>query len=221
MAPNENHRDCDQLNPPAVLPMSTGVVRSTNLRPGRAGALLVRQRVIRDVAGLEFLADQLAGFAGQVLAAIERAEGPQVEFLQTLPAVTLFCVSQKISARARERYWLSASKSDTIDAFVLADTLRHEHRWARRLSVPLRLLRSCRRCRGTGSRSNVPRWRASRGSRRLQPPSAPRSAGHNDPVRTPSTVATWPPKRVPTRWVSFNGTRVHAACAGTVWGSRF
>ena len=59
-----------------------------------------------------------------------------MEFLQTLPAVTLFCVSPKISARARERYRLSASKSDTFDAFVLADTLRHEHRRWRPLSRP-------------------------------------------------------------------------------------
>ena len=62
-----------------------------------------------------------------------------MEFLQTLPQVRLFCVSPKISARARERYRLSASKSDTFDAFVLADTLRHEHRRWRPLSVPSEL----------------------------------------------------------------------------------
>ena len=68
--------------------------------------------------------------------AIERAEGLLVEFLHTLPAVRLYCVSPKISARARERYRLSASKSDSFDAFVLADTLRHEHRRWRPLSRP-------------------------------------------------------------------------------------
>jgi hypothetical protein len=46
--------------------------------------------------------------------------------VHTLPTVTLYCVSPKISARARERYRLSASKSDSFDAFVFADTLRHE-----------------------------------------------------------------------------------------------
>src|SRR4051794_20509617 len=68
--------------------------------------------------------------------ALERAEGLLVEFLQTLPGVTLFCVSPKISARARKRYRLSASKSDMFDAFVRADTLRHEHRHWRPLSIP-------------------------------------------------------------------------------------
>jgi Transposase len=53
-----------------------------------------------------------------------------------LPTVTLYCVSPKISARARERYRLSASKSDSFDAFVLADTLRHEHHRWRPLSRP-------------------------------------------------------------------------------------
>ena len=59
-----------------------------------------------------------------------------MEFLQTLPRVTLFCVSPKISARARERYRLSATKSDAFDAFVLADTMRHEHRRWRPISTP-------------------------------------------------------------------------------------
>jgi hypothetical protein len=42
-----------------------------------------------------------------------------VEFPQTLPNLILYCVSPKISARARERYRLSAAKSDLFDAFVL------------------------------------------------------------------------------------------------------
>lgn len=101
----------------------------------REGTVLLQHRIVHDVAGLALLADRLAGF-GAVLVAIERAEGLLVEFLQTLPSVTLFCVSPKISARARERYRLSASKSDAFDAYVLADTLRHEHRHWRALSVP-------------------------------------------------------------------------------------
>lgn len=52
----------------------------------------------------------------------------------------IFCISPKISARARERYRMAASKSDTFDAYVLADTLRHEHRHWRPLSPsPARL----------------------------------------------------------------------------------
>ena len=101
-----------------------------------AGAVIVQQRVGHDVEGLALLAGRLDGFAGPVRVAIERADGLLVEFLQTLPGVTVYCVSPKISARARERYRLSASKSDKFDAFVLADTLRHEHRRWRPLSRP-------------------------------------------------------------------------------------
>jgi hypothetical protein len=86
------------------------------------GHLLLQQRIIHDVDGLSLLAERLNGFGLEVFVAIERAEGLLVEFLQTLPMVTLFCVSPKISSRARDRYRLSASKSDTFDAFVLADT---------------------------------------------------------------------------------------------------
>lgn len=35
---------------------------------------------------------------------------------------------RRISARARERYRVASSKDDMFDAFVLADSLRHEHR---------------------------------------------------------------------------------------------
>jgi Transposase/Transposase IS116/IS110/IS902 family len=95
-----------------------------------AGAVMLQLRVSHDVTGLALLADRLAGLGRPVLLAIERGEGLLVEFLQTLPRLRLYCVSPKISARARERYRLSASKSDLFDAFVLADTLRHEHhRW--------------------------------------------------------------------------------------------
>jgi transposase len=100
------------------------------------GGVVLQQRIDHDVAGLEVLAATLSQLGLPVAAAIERAEGLLVEFLQTLPKVTLYCVSPKISARARERYRLSASKSDLFDAFVLADTLRHEHRRWRPLSRP-------------------------------------------------------------------------------------
>jgi transposase len=101
-----------------------------------SGTLVMQQRITHDVAGLGLLAARVAGLGSPVLLAIERAEGLLVEFLQNLPEVRLYCVSPKISARARERYRLSASKSDIFDAFVLADTLRHEHARWRPLSKP-------------------------------------------------------------------------------------
>ncbi len=73
---------------------------------------------------------------GQVRVAIERSEGVLVERLQQA-GPEIYCVSPEISARARERYRLATSKSD---AFVLADTLRHEHAHWRPLSTPSALL---------------------------------------------------------------------------------
>jgi transposase len=101
-----------------------------------SGTLVLQQRINHDVAGLRLLGARIADLGSAVSVAIERAEGLLVEFLHTLPTVTLYCVSPKISARARERYRLSASKSDSFDAFVLADTLRHEHHRWRPLSRP-------------------------------------------------------------------------------------
>ena len=66
------------------------------------GTVRMQQRIIHDVDGLKVLAGRLASFGTEVWVAIERCEGLLVE-LQTLPTVTLFCVSPRISARARER----------------------------------------------------------------------------------------------------------------------
>lgn len=137
MVPDQDHHDSDGASPPCLF---AGVDWGGSFHQlcvlDSTGTVLVQQRINHDVTGLTLLADQLARFDMLVMVAIERAEGLLVEFLQTLPRVRLFCVSPKISARARERYRLSASKSDTFDAFVLADTVRHEHRRWRPLSVP-------------------------------------------------------------------------------------
>ena len=52
----------------------------------------------------------------------------------------VFPVSPRIAARARERYRVAAVKDDRFDAFVLADTLHHEHAYWRALAVPSPLL---------------------------------------------------------------------------------
>jgi transposase len=108
-----------------------------------AGTVRLQRRITHDVAGLAELERLLATQIGSVKVAIERAEGLLVEYLLALK-VELYCVSPKIAARARERYRLSAAKSDTLDAFVLADTLRHEHRHWRPLSTPSPLLAELR-----------------------------------------------------------------------------
>ena len=91
------------------------------------GQVLQQRRIPHTVAGVDELCQLLTNQHGLVRVAIERAEGLLVERLLSLNAVEVFCVSPKISARARERYRLAATKTDEFDAFVLADTLRHEH----------------------------------------------------------------------------------------------
>ncbi|MGO1592410.1 MAG: IS110 family transposase [Ancrocorticia sp.] len=99
-----------------------------------AGKSLIQKRYYHTAEGLAALEKTLKGFSGTVLMAIERSEGLLVEFLLTL-GFPLYCVSPKISARARERYRIQAKKSDAFDAFVLADTLRHEHGYWRPLHI--------------------------------------------------------------------------------------
>ena len=70
-----------------------------------------------------------------MICAIERGEGLLVEHVQAV-GVPLYCIGPKISSRARERYRLANTKSDAFDAFVLADTLRHEYKHWRALAVP-------------------------------------------------------------------------------------
>jgi transposase len=97
-----------------------------------SGKVLIQKRVRHDAGGLADL-DALLDIPG-IRVAIERGEGLLVEHLQ-LRGLLVYCVSPKISARARERYRLSATKSDAFDVFVLADSLGHEHPHWRPLAV--------------------------------------------------------------------------------------
>lgn len=103
------------------------------------GQRLTQRRVAHDVAGLGELRRELGRFGDRLPIAIERAEGLLVEHLHANGQV-LFPVSPRIAARARERYKVASVKDDRFDAFVLADTLRHEHQHWRPLSVPSPLL---------------------------------------------------------------------------------
>lgn len=114
-----------------------------------AGRMLDQGKFTHDVAGAHHLRQRL-GRHGPVLGiAIERSEGLLVEALQQ-QGHRLFCVSPKMSARARERYRLAPTKSDAFDAFVLADSLRHEHRHWRSLACPRRCWLSFERSPATG-----------------------------------------------------------------------
>ncbi|MGH3970579.1 MAG: IS110 family transposase, partial [Mycobacterium sp.] len=92
-----------------------------------AGRMVHQGKYAHDVAGANALADRLTRHGEIEGIAIERSEGLLVESLQQ-QGHRLFCVSPKMSARARKRYRLAPTKSDAFDAFVLADSLRHEHR---------------------------------------------------------------------------------------------
>ncbi|MGW2074934.1 IS110 family transposase [Streptomyces sp. NPDC001953] len=100
-----------------------------------AGQVVHQRRYAHTADGLERLDRHLRRHAPLTGIAIERGEGLLVERLQTA-GHTLYCVSPKISARARERYRMAPKKDDAFDAFVLADSLRHEYRHWRPLPVP-------------------------------------------------------------------------------------
>ncbi|HTK61853.1 MAG TPA: IS110 family transposase [Pseudonocardia sp.] len=103
------------------------------------GKRLTQLRVTHDVAGLTDLDRELTRHGNQLPIAVERSEGLLVEHLQTR-GHAVFPVSPRIAARSRERYRVAAVKDDRFDAFVLADTLRHEHHHWRQLAVPSPLL---------------------------------------------------------------------------------
>ncbi|MCV7069230.1 transposase [Mycobacterium rufum] len=102
------------------------------LRPRRPRRQLLSRKIAHTVDGLTILVEVIASLTGSVRIAIERAEGLLVEHLQQHCSAEIYCVSPKISARARERYRMAAAKSDEFDAYVLADTLRHQYaQWRR------------------------------------------------------------------------------------------
>lgn len=92
------------------------------------GVVTIQHKIEHTVAGLAEIDSLLDTFAetGTLRVSVERAEGILVEHLLDRGR-SVFCISPKISARARERYRLANTKSDAFDAFVLAETLRHEH----------------------------------------------------------------------------------------------
>jgi transposase len=108
------------------------------------GSVVLNERFTHDRGGLDDLLDSLRRTAGeQAPVAIERSEGLLVEALQANEH-PVFPVSPRVSARARERYQATARKDDRFDAFVLADTLRHEHHRWRALAVPSPVLAELR-----------------------------------------------------------------------------
>jgi len=71
-------------------------------------------------------------------------EGGRVVPVRAIVATGVNADGHQVSARARERYRLAPTKPDAFEAFVLADSLRHEHRHWRPLAVPSPLLAELR-----------------------------------------------------------------------------
>ncbi len=99
------------------------------------GQRIVDRVFDHDRKGMLGLRAQLDAFANAIPIAVERSEGLLVEALLEWGHV-VFPVSPRISARCRERYRVASSKDDSFDAFVLADSLRHEIAHWRPLSPP-------------------------------------------------------------------------------------
>jgi Transposase len=93
--------------------------------------------------GLRRLDEELGRFGDGLPVAVERADGLLVEHLQTC-GHTVFPVSPRIAARARERYRAANTKDDRFDAYVLADTLRHEYGHWRPMPIPSPVLAEIR-----------------------------------------------------------------------------
>lgn len=133
----------EQLSAPAEWPVFAGIDWGGEHHQlcvvAPDGKRLLQLRVTHDVCGVAELDRHLHRFGDRLPIAVERSEGLLVEHLQAA-GHSVFPVSPRISARARERYKVAAVKDDRFDAFVLADTLRHEHSHWRVLPVPSPLL---------------------------------------------------------------------------------
>lgn len=93
------------------------------------GRVLLNRPFAHDRQGLIDLRDELDRRGDCVPVAVERAEGLLVESLMAW-GHQVFPISPRIAARTRERYRVAATKDDSFDAYVLADSLRQDHhRW--------------------------------------------------------------------------------------------
>lgn len=128
-----------KLFPPAFVGIDWGGSHHQLCVVDDRGRRKTETRVTHDVAGLVDLDAALARVGSCLPIAVERSEGLLVEHLQAAGHI-VYPVSPRIAARARERYRVAAVKDDVFDAFVLADTLRHEHGHWRPLSAPSALL---------------------------------------------------------------------------------
>lgn len=94
-----------------------------------AGTIVWESSVLQTTEGLREWGRRLHEWRAtgvELWAAIEKPEGRVVEFLLD-HGVVVYPVNPKAVARARDRFRMSASKSDRFDARVAADFLRTDH----------------------------------------------------------------------------------------------
>lgn len=103
---------------------------------------------------IERVLEKAGGRADQVAVAIETTHGSIVETLMDR-GVAAFSINPKQLDRFRDRYTMGGAKSDALDAFVLADSLRADTKLYRRIELgdPVIVqLRELRRARDTLAR---------------------------------------------------------------------
>ena len=110
------------------------------------GKKVIEKKVVENVEGLtEFgrWLDESRAKGVELWAAIEKPHGRIVDFLLD-HGVVVYPVNPKALDRARDRFRMSQSKSDSFDAYVLAEFLRTDHGHLRALepnSIPAQELK--------------------------------------------------------------------------------
>jgi transposase len=93
------------------------------------GNKVIEKKVVENVEGLSEFGrwlDERRAKRIELWAAIEKPQGRIVEFLLD-HGVVVYPVNPKALDRARDRFRMSQSKSDSFDAYVLAEFLRTDH----------------------------------------------------------------------------------------------
>jgi transposase len=103
------------------------------------GKRLLDQEVAHDGAQIaKFMDEAVAlvnGDASQIVAGMEAPRGTMVEALLDRGA-QVFSISPRQLERFRDRYSPAGAKDDDLDAYVLADTLRSDRKFYRRIQLP-------------------------------------------------------------------------------------
>jgi len=102
------------------------------------GQRLLEQEVGHDGAKIRKFIEQAVelvdGDASRIVAGMETPRGTMIEALLDRGAL-VFSISPRQLERFRDRYSLAGAKDDALDAYVLADTLRSDRRFYRRVQL--------------------------------------------------------------------------------------